>query len=146
MKEMKTRRLIILLSTFLITMLISCNLDQVESKYSNFKSADEKGFFEKGWIPKELVVESMTEIYLLTDLDRNSCVFTYLTTENDLERIKTIILPLEAKETMKYVPQSEHWIESIEKLKQNYIVTNDKSDTVFIAIDDNINRVFGWRH
>ncbi len=142
---MKTRKLIISLSTFLITMLISCNLDQVENKYSDFKSADENGLFEKGWIPKELVVESMTEIYLLTDLDRNTCVFTYLTTENDLERIKTIILPLESKETMKYVPQSKEWKESIEKLKQNFIVTNYKSDTVFIAIDDNINRVFGWR-
>lgn len=126
-------------------MLISCNLDQVESKYSDFKSADEKGLFEKGWIPKELVIESMTDIYLLTDLDRNTCVFTYLTTENDLERIKTIILPLESKETMKYVPQTKEWKESIEKLKQNFIVTNDKSDTVFIAIDDSINRVFGWR-
>lgn len=143
---MKTRKLIISLSVFLIMMLISCNLDQVESKYSDFKSADEKGLFEKGWIPKELVVESMTEIYLLTDLDRNTCVFTYLTTENDLERIKAIILPIESKEKIKYVPQSKQWIESIEKLKQNFIITNDKSDTVFIGIDDSINRVFGWRH
>jgi hypothetical protein len=145
MKQMKIRKLIILLSTFLITILISCNLDQVESKYSDFKSADEKGLFEKGWIPKELVAESMTEIYLLTNLDRNTCVFTYLTTENDLERIKTIIQPLDSEETMKYVPQSKELIISIEKLRQNFIVTNDKSDTIYIAIDDSINRVFGWR-
>lgn len=54
---MKNRRLILSLSIFLIMMLISCNYDQVENKFSNFKSAKEKGLFEKGWIPKEFVFE-----------------------------------------------------------------------------------------
>lgn len=127
-------------------MLISCNYDQVENKFSNFKSAKEKGLFEKGWIPKEFVFESMTEIYLLTNLDRNTCIFTFRTTANDLIRVKEIILPIESTESMNNVPQSKHWIESVEKLKHNFIVTNDNSDTVFIAIDYNNNRVFGWRN
>ena len=146
MKQVKSRRIIILFSTFLTTMLISCNLDMVESKYSNYMSAEEKGLFEKDWIPKVFIVESMTEIYLLTNLDRNTCIFTYLTTENDLDRIKALIQPLESKNTIKYVPQSKQWIDSIEKLKHNFIVTDDKSDTVFIAIDDKTKRVFGWRN
>lgn len=133
-------------STFLTTMLISCNLDMVESKYSNYMSAEEKGLFEKDWIPKVFIVESMTEINLLTNLDRNTCIFTYLTTEDDLDRIRALIQPLESKNTIKYVPQSKQWIDSIEKLKHNYIVTDDKSDTVFIAIDDKTKRVFGWRN
>jgi len=146
MKRIRLRRLIVSLSTFLITLNISCNLDQVESKYSNFKEADDKGLFEKGWIPKIFVVGSMTEIYLLTNLDRNTCIFTYLTTENDLDRIKTLIQPIESKNTINYVPQSKQWMESIGKLKHNFIVSKDKSDTVFVAIDDKINRVFGWRN
>ena len=126
--------------------LISCNYDLVENKFSDFKSAKEKGLFEKGWIPKEFVFESMTEIYLLSNLDNNTCIFTFHTTENDLDRVKEIILPIESTETMKNVPQSKQWIESVEKLKHNFIVTNDKSDTVFIAIDYNNNKVFGWRN
>jgi hypothetical protein len=145
MKQIKSRRLIVLLSIFLITLFNSCNFDQVESKYSNFNEADEKGLFEKDWIPKVCVVESMTEIYLLTNLDRNTCIFTYLTTENDLDRIKTQIQPLESKNTLKYVPKSKQWTESIGQLKHNFIVSKDKSDTVFIAINDNAKRVFGWR-
>lgn len=145
MKQVKSGRIIILFSTFLTTMLISCNLDLVESKYSNYKSAEEKGLFEKGWIPKVFVVETMTEINLITNLDKNTCIFTYLTTENDLDRIKTLIQPLESRNTIKNVPQSKQWIVSVEKLKHNFIVTNDKSDTVFIAIDDKTKRVFGWR-
>jgi hypothetical protein len=145
-KQMKTRWLIISLSLLLIVMNISCNPDQVESKYSNFKSAAANGFFEKGWIPKELAVESMTEISLLTDLDRNTCIFTYLTTKKDMERIKTLIRPVKSKETLKYVPQSKEWIESVKRLKHNFIVTNDKADTVFVAIDDSNKRVFGWRN
>ena len=126
-------------------MLFSCNLDQVENKYSNFKEAKENGVFEKGWIPKIFIVESMTEIYLLTNLDRNTCIFTYLTSENDLDRIKMLIQPLESKNIIKNVPHSKQWIDSIEKLQHNFIITNDKTDTTFIAIDDKDNRVFGWR-
>ena len=137
---------ILSLSIFLIMILISCNYDLVENKYSDFTSAKEKGLFEKGWIPKEFVFESMTEIYLLTNLDRNTCIFTFHITKYDLDRIKEIIQPIESTETMKNVPQSKQWIESVEKLKHNFIVTNDKSDTVFIAIDSNNNKVFGWRN
>jgi hypothetical protein len=146
MKQVKSGRIILLFSIFLTTMLISCNLDMVESKYSNYMSAEEKGLFEKDWIPKVFIFESMTEIYLLTNLDRNTCIFTYLTTEDDLDKIKALIQPLESKNTIKYVPQSKQWIDSIEKLKHNFIVTDDKSDTVFIAIDDKTKRVFGWRN
>ncbi len=145
MKQLKLRRQFVLFSTILITMLFSCNLDQVENKYSNFKEAKENGVFEKGWIPKIFIVESMTEIYLLTNLDRNTCIFTYLTSENDLDRIKTLIQPLDSKKEVENIPYSKQWIDSIEKLKHNFIVTNDKSDTIFIAIDDKTNRVYGWR-
>ena len=55
----------------------SCNLDQVESKYDDYESARNAGLFNKMCIPKDLISESIENIYLRTNLDMNTCSFNY---------------------------------------------------------------------
>ena len=76
---------------FLAILLIlsqSCDFDQITSEYSDFKTANQNGFFEKGWIPSDLVFNSMTNIYQRTNLDLNFCVFNYNLSKIDLEKLK----------------------------------------------------------
>ncbi len=75
MTAKRNNRIILIFITLLLTVSQSCNFDQIESKYSDFKSADKDGLFEKGWIPSDFIFNSMTNIYQRTNLDLNSCVF-----------------------------------------------------------------------
>lgn len=75
---------------FLVCMFISCN-DQIETKFGSYKKAQESDFFEKGWIPNNLIYESMTNIYLQNNIDLNSAFFSYNLSSLDIDNLKTKI-------------------------------------------------------
>ncbi len=75
----------------------SCNYDQIESKYADFKSAKKGGLFEKGWIPSALVLQSMSDIYIQTNIDLNTCIFSYCLSKTDIEGLKNKIRPSKLK-------------------------------------------------
>ena len=130
----------------LLTISQSCNYDQVENKYSDFKSADKNKLFEKGWIPDDLVFNSMTNIYQRTNLDLNSCVFNYDLAQTDLEKIKEKVKPSVIKfEKLHRMKISTDWIKSVNELNHYYFIRPNNYDTVYLAIDENNNKIYGWR-
>ena len=142
----RNNRIILIFITLLLTVSQSCNFDQIESKYSDFKSADKDGLFEKGWIPSDLVFNSMTNIYQRTNLDLNSCVFNYNLSQTDLEKLKEKVIPSSIRfEKIHGVKISSDWIKSVKELKHFYYISLGETDTVYFAIDDNNNRIYGWR-
>ena len=142
----RNNRIILIFITILLTVSQSCNLDQVENKYSDFKSADKDGLFEKGWIPSDLVFNSMTNIYQRTNLDLNSCVFNYDLTQTDLEilkeKVKPSVIKFEKSHRMKI---SSDWIKLVNEFNHYSFVRPNRNDTVYLAIDENNNRIYGWR-
>ena len=146
MTAKRNNRIILIFITILLTVSQSCNFDQVESKYSDFKSADKDRLFEKGWIPSDFIFNSMTNIYHRTNLDLNSCVFNYDLSKSDMETLKQKIKPSSQKiEKNHGVKISSDWIELVNELNHYYFVSPSKNDTVYLAIDENNNRIYGWR-
>ncbi len=146
MTAKRNNRIILIFITLLLTVSQSCNFDQIESKYSDFKSADKDGLFEKGWIPSDFIFNSMTNIYQRTNLDLNSCVFNYDLSKSDMETLKQKIKPSSQKiEKNHGVKISSDWIELVNELNHYYFVSPSKNDTVYLAIDENNNRIYGWR-
>lgn len=90
----ETYRAILFFLTIVLPLLHSCDIDQVENNYSNFELAEKDGLFEKGWIPSEIVFTSMTEIYQRTNVDLNTCIFSYNLSKTDLEILKHKIIPI----------------------------------------------------
>ena len=141
----RSNRIILIFITILLTNTQSCNFDQVESKYSDFKSADKDGLFEKGWIPSDLVFNSMTNIYQRNNLDLNSSIFNYDLTKTDLEKLKEKVNPSAIKfEKLHRMKISSDWIRSVNELNHYHFVRPNKNDTVYLAIDENNNRIYGW--
>ena len=132
---------IILLFTFQ-----SCNFDQVESEFSDFKTADKDGLFDKGWIPSDLVFNSMTNIYQRTNPDLNSCIFNYNLTKTDLEKLKLKVQPSSVRfKKLHRVRTSSDWIKSANQFNHYYYVRSSQTDTVYIAIDEKNSKIYGWR-
>jgi len=142
----RNNRIILIFITILLTVSQSCNFDQVESKYSDFKSADKDRLFEKGWIPSDLVFNSMTNIYQRTNHDLNSCIFNYDLAQTDLEKLKEKVMQSTMKfEKLHSMKISSDWIKSVNGLNHYYFVRPNRNDTVYLAIDENNNRIYGWR-
>ena len=57
--------------------MVSC--DQITTKYSTYQKANEAKLFDKGWIPNEIINPHIKEIFLKTNLDLNSCIFSFNT-------------------------------------------------------------------
>jgi hypothetical protein len=129
-----------------MTTLLTNSCDQVESKYSDYNEAERDKLFEKGWIPKELTFESMTNIYQRTNLDLNTCFFQFNLSSNDLQTAKASIQPTTIKfEQPRRVNLPNELKEQINKLDHYLIVDEINSDTVFVAIEEQKNLVYGWR-
>jgi len=127
-------------------MFYSCESDQIHDNYSDFSQADKNGLFDKGWIPPELVFNSMTDIYQRTNIDLNTCIFNYNLSKKDLIELKEKVKPISTKfNKLHRVQTSEDWIKSVNELDHYFIVKVEKSDTVFIAIDETNNKIYGWR-
>lgn len=137
-------RLLILI--LLLTLFNSCDLDQVEIQHSDFNTADKAGLFGQGWIPSELVFNSMTNIYQRTNLDLNSCIFSYNLSKSDFKIIQGKIKPQSVKfEIVHHLKISSEWIKSVNKLNHYSFFDTTTSDTVYLAVDKENYKIYGWR-
>jgi hypothetical protein len=126
----------------------SCYLDQVESEYEDYENASKDSLFDKGWIPRDLIFQSMTDIYQRTNLDINSCIFSFNLSELDVIKIKEKVIPTEKKIIkIQGIRIPNWWMQDV--IKSNhyyyYIAEDKKEDTIYIAIDDKVSKIYGWR-
>ena len=132
--------------SLLLALFSACDFDQIEENYSDYYDADKNGLFKKGWIPSEIVFNSMTDIYQRTNLDLNSCVFNYFLSNKDIEDLKDKVEPTSIRFKKSHrVKTSSDWINSVNELRHYYINSANESDTVFLAIDEKNNKIYGWR-
>ncbi len=125
--------------------LYSCDFDQVENQYSDYESANKDELFEKGWIPKQIVYKSMTDIYLKDNLDLNTFAFSYSASESDLDSIKS---QLKRKQIDFKNPDRlslpNWWTNKAKKMKFDLLKQTNRTDSIFIAIDYQDNRIYGF--
>ena len=134
-------KLLTLIFVFLLCT-VSCDFDQIESRYENYKSAQQENLFSRGWIPNELVSESMTEIYVRSNVDINSCFFSYKLSDTDLNKVKKklqLINPITPNPRRLKIPKQ--FEKQIKNLNQYFLL---KKDTVYVRIDEKRNHIFGW--
>ena len=127
----------------LLSLLLFACSDQNESNYRTFKIAKENNFFQNGWIPNELIFESMTNIYLRNNLDTNSAIFYFVISDTDLQKLESRLykdnfLTIEIKSLN--IPQ--WWKSKVEQLSRYTLSTENN---VGISINRNTNEIFGWR-
>ena len=84
----KLNGMLLITFTMILTLFHSCDFDQVESKYADYSSAKKNNLFQKGWIPYDLAFKSMTDIYQRTNLDLNTCIFSFKLSKTDIEAVK----------------------------------------------------------
>ena len=129
----------------ILFLLVACSFDQVEKRYPDFLSADKDGIFKKGWLPPDLTNKSMTDIYLRTNLDLNTCIFSYKLPKTDIEALtRSKQLTSINYESPSGIKIPKWWIDSVDKLECYFYKTSDRSDTVYVAFDRESNKVLGW--
>jgi len=134
----------IIISSIVLLLLVSCNLDQVTSRYESFEEAKSKGLFDKGWIPEKILFESMSDIFLQTNLDRNTCIFSFKLNSEDYFSLKeTLGLVIYREDLAKLgVDLPNWWLENTSLIEDIYTVP--PNDLVFLKVDDNNYNVYGW--
>jgi hypothetical protein len=120
-------------------------LDQVESKYDGYESAKNAGLFNKMWIPKELISESMENIYLRTNLDMNTCIFSYSVSHQEMDKLDTSF----QASSIEYLPPKgikipQWWSDIVANQDSIKTLSSDLSYTFQIVIDRNTNTILGW--
>jgi hypothetical protein len=135
------------LSLFLLAVLTnSCDLDQVENRFIDYNDAVKDDFFIKGWIPESLILESMKDIFVKSNIDLNTCVFSYKLSQADFDSIKTDLLETDTEfEIPRRIKIPKWWFDNVSLLSNRYYIT-DNYDLVFISIDSKNNKIYGWRN
>ena len=130
---------------FLITSIfVSCN-DQIETDFESYKTAKENNFFDKGWIPTNLVYESMTNIYLQNNIDLNSAFFTYNLSKLDFENLQTKIQKTDSEyRNPERINIENELSNKIRKSQVFYAFEN--GDTTYISIDKESKKIYGWKY
>ncbi len=131
----------ILLLIALSTFLLSCNLDRVTTEYTTFEQADKDNFFEKGWIPIELVNEEITDIYLQNDIDINTFIFSFRTSEMPISFDNETDLQNESIELHR-IDIPDWWNSEIIGQPRTNIQT--ENGLVNIVVNERLNKVYGW--
>lgn len=143
----KLNGMLLITFTMILTLFHSCDFDQVESKYADYSSAKKNNLFQKGWIPYDLAFKSMTDIYQRTNLDLNTCIFSFKLSKTDIEAVKQKALPTKANiEKPIRIKFPSGWIETVNSLNQFIFISDNKSDSVHLAIDEQNGIVYGWRN
>ena len=129
----------------LLILLVSSCLDRVETKCPDYNCAVKEGIINQGWIPKEIIFASMTNIYQKTDLDINTCIFAYTLNQTDLDNLILRITKVDSKKVNTRFSLPNWWKTKVVSLEHYSFFENRTSDTVFLAIDKTQNRIYGWR-
>ena len=89
----------------------------------------------------------MTDIYQRTNLDLNTCIFSFKLSKTDIEAVKQKALPTNANiEKPRRITFPSGWIETVNSLNQFIFISDNKSDSVHLAIDEQNGIVYGWRN
>lgn len=139
-KNVKLNR-IILFSIFISICSPSCSFDKIESKFANYEEALDENYFEKGWIPKELVNKEMKKIFVKNDLDRNTCIFSYQLPISEIEILEENLIRLEQNYTERLNINNSKWFEK-DILNLPKYRSNDFKHG--IAINKEMSVVYGW--
>ena len=143
----KLNGMILITLTIMLTLLQSCDFDQVEDKYADYNSAFNDQLFEKGWIPLELAFNSMTDIYQRTNVDLNTCVFSFKLSKTDIETVKQKALLTKAIiEHPRRIDLPSEWVKTVNSLDKYILLLLDRTDSVRLAIDDQNGIIYGWRN
>jgi len=132
---------IMLFSLLVCTWSISCNYDVIESKFANYNEAMDQDYFEKEWIPKELANKKMKKIYVKSDLDRNTCIFSYHLPIEELEKLEQKLVRLEQNYTEIINVNNSKWFEK-ELLNLPKYISHDFKHG--IAMNKEKRKIYGW--
>lgn len=119
--------------------------DQIETNYKTFDLAKENHFFEKGWIPNDVVFKSMKNIYLKNNIDTNSAVFYFSISEMDLNKIQMKLKLENDRDIQIRSLEIPAWWESKIKELPKYSLQDENNIKVNIAVNKKTNEIFGWR-
>ena len=124
---------------------LACNSDQNEKIYDNYEKAKLDNLFEKGWIPRELIYKSMSNIIVKSNIDINTCFFSYKLSQKDFENIKSKI-ELDNWNFIKpkRICISESLNEKIINLEKFSFAAEEGKEKIQIGIDNKKHEVFGW--
>lgn len=139
-KNVKLNR-IILFSILICICLASCSFETIESNFATYEEALNKNYFEKGWIPKELVNKKMKKIYVKNDLDRNTCIFSYQLPSSEIEILEENLIRFEQNYTERLNIKNSKWFEKDILNLPKYRSNNFKHG---IAINKDKRIVYGW--
>jgi hypothetical protein len=133
----------ILFSLF-ICFFVSCN-DQIKTEFKNYKSASENKFFDKGWIPNNLIYKSMTNINVKNNIDLNSVFFSYNLSSFELENLKKKIKKTDFEfRNPEKIDIPNELSKKISETEIFYIIEN--TDTTYVSIQNESMKVFGWSY
>ncbi len=129
----------------LVISIFACDFDQNEKTYDNYENAKLDNLFEKNWIPKELIYKSMSNIIVKSNIDLNTCLFSYKLSQKDFENIKSKIKTsqIEFKKPRRIDISNSINKKLIELDKYSFVSVNRK-DIIQIAIDNKTNEIYGW--
>lgn len=137
------------LSYFMLALILcttGCRFDEQTVRHNNYNSAVENSILDKGWIPKEIVAESMTDLYLRTNVSTNEAIFYFRLSDSDLLKVKSVteqeINPSELKTRIK---TPRWWRKQVAENNYNRYKYADASGMVYLLIDQDNNGVYGWR-
>jgi len=132
------------ISIILLFLLFACS-DQIETSYKSFQIASKNSFFQKGWIPKNLVAESMQNIYLKNNIDTNSAIFYFYVSEMDRKKLENKLQISKKKDVqIRSLKIPSWWKKKIKNLPK-YVFDDENNFQVHIAINKNTNEILGWR-
>jgi hypothetical protein len=137
---------IFLITPFLLISILFISCDQIESKFPDYYSAKKAGIFDQGWIPNNLISNSMINIYQKTNLDLNTCVFSYNISESDLKGALAIARLTNQKELPLGINIPIWWVNKVTTLDHYSIFDSKTHDSIYIAIDKQDLKIFGWRN
>ena len=123
----------------------ACSPDQVEVAYSTYEEANADQFFENGRIPENAILPTMINIFCLSDVEANSCIFGFQASAEDIEMLRSKLrFTDEFVQLPETIQQPKWWIDILTNSK-NYVLQSG-DDIVFIAIQNDGNTVLGWRN
>lgn len=128
---------------FLMLMLSSSCLDQVDKYYPDYNSIISERFEKAGWIPESILPTSTTNLYSRTNVDINSFMISYHVNSHDLE---VILSQLELSNENFVKPHGlnipKWWFKNVNTL-DTYKLRNDSSIGTF-AIDKGQKTIYYW--
>ena len=123
-----------------------CHFEEITTRHSTYASAVDGNILRKGWIPEEIVFDSMTDIFLRTNPSTNEAIFYFklserhmLDLENILER-DTIQTELKTR-----INTPRWWKRGIKEKMENRYKYKDNTAVVYFYLNKDQKEIFGWR-